>query len=58
MIQMITDMMSNPNIQESIISLLENHLKKMDVRMATHLVLMGMKVFFSINLILSPFMLH
>lgn len=44
MIQLITDMMSNPRIQSKIVSMLQQHLKKMNVRMATHLVLMAMQV--------------
>ena len=43
MIQLITDMMSDPRIQSSIIKMLEKHLKDMNVRKATHLVLMAME---------------
>ena len=48
MIKLITDVMSDPRIQPSIIALLESKLKIMDVQMATHLVLMGMEVYFRI----------
>ena len=44
MIQLITDMMSDPRIQSSIIKMLEKHLKDMNVKKATHLVLMAMSV--------------
>merc|ERR1712018_706889 len=43
MIQLITDMMSDPRIQSSIIKMLEKHLKDMNVKKATHLVLMAME---------------
>jgi len=43
MIQLITDMMSKPMVQEGIVAMLEKHLKNMDVKMATHLVLMAMQ---------------
>merc|ERR1712179_813972 len=38
-----TDMMSKPMVQESIVAMLENHLKNMNVKTATHLVLMAMQ---------------
>lgn len=43
MIKLITDVMSNPRVQESIIGMLESRLKMMNVKFATHLVLMGMQ---------------
>lgn len=43
MIQLITAMMSDPRIQNSIIQMLEKHLRNTDVRKATHLVLMAME---------------
>jgi len=43
MIQLITDMMSKPVVQESIVGLLERHLKKLNMKTATHLVLMAME---------------
>ena len=44
MIRLITDMMSDPRVQASIVKMLEKHLKSTDVRKATHLVLMAMEV--------------
>ena len=52
MIKLITDVMSNPRLQTSIIAMLESRLKRMNVKMATHLVLMAMEVsldFFKIS---------
>ena len=46
MIRLITDMMSDPRIQASVIQMLEKHLQGTDVRKATHFVLMAMEVFF------------
>jgi len=43
MIQLITDMMSKPVVQESIVGLLERHLKRLNMKTATRLVLMAME---------------
>ena len=43
MIKLVTDVMSNPRVQESIIAMLESRLRMMNVKFATHLVLMAMQ---------------
>jgi len=43
MIRLITDMMSDPRIQASVIRMLEKYLQGTDVRKATHFVLMAME---------------